>query len=138
MEIQTEQILKTLMLLNKRMYDSRDAISFQSILEENKNEITFLKEQFQLNEVETLLFVLSCIRTIGYGDLYTNLDKIASHCNLSIFEILLHQKAIQSLIDKGFWEIEENQYYKEDKSSLMDIQRKDIYLNHSVHKYFTM
>lgn len=138
MEIQTEQILKTLLLLGKRMPEYKEGASFQGILNENKNEITFLKEQFQLNEEETLLFVISCYKTIGYGSNYTNIDEIAGYCNLSVFEILLYQKAIQSLIEKGFWEIEENQYYKEDKSSLMDIQRQNIYLNHSVHKYFTL
>lgn len=97
------QTLQTLAVIYRRIQNNRhDNFSFQEIIDGNRAEIDFLVNKFKLKDEEALLLAGVCIYTIDRNSCEFDITDLASKLEVNNFEILLQQKYLKSLVEKGF------------------------------------
>lgn len=93
------QLLETLLKIQKKIYKTKDN-SIPQLLENNKDEIDFIKSKFNIDDVESLFLATTCIITISDCDFDFGIDEISFFLAINNLEVLLHKDSLQNLIDK--------------------------------------
>lgn len=97
------QTLQSLAVIYRRIENSRNYdASFQEVIGNNKTEVDFLMNKFNLKEEEALLLAAACIQTIYQNSPEFDVSDLANRLEVNNFEILLQQSHLKSLVEKGF------------------------------------
>lgn len=98
------QLLETLLKIQKKIYKTKDN-SIPQLVENNKDEIDFIKSKFNISAVDALFLATSCIITISDSDFDFGIDEISFFLAINNLEVLLHKDSLQNLIDKKLLEV---------------------------------
>lgn len=97
------EVVKSLMNINRKieMLDLRkQSNSIEEVIKNLENEIKFLGEKFELNDIEALLFATICIYIVDNSNREADLDDIARFLDVTSLEILYHKSSLDTLIKK--------------------------------------
>lgn len=93
--------LKALMKIKSRLGNPRKDFIFQSLIDDNKVEIDFLKDEYELCEYEALIFAAACILSIEKDTTFDVVDLSLTLGTYNI-EVLFYSYFIYSLVNKRF------------------------------------